>query len=112
MRDQAKAIYKQITVADGDDQQLYNRTVAAFATYFKPQSTEIHYMIMFSKCNQKTGETNENLIRDLHDLSLKCGWDEDHRKSEMSTQLSAGIADKTLSQELQLDPNFTVDVIT
>ena len=52
MRDQAKAIYKQITVADGD-QQLYNRTVAAFATYFKPQSTEIHYMIMFSKCNQK-----------------------------------------------------------
>ena len=39
-----------------------NRTVAAFETYFKLQSTEIHYRIMFSKRNQK----DENLIRDLH----------------------------------------------
>ena len=31
----------------------------------------------------------------------------------MSTQLLAGMVDKTLSQELQLlDPNLTVDVIT
>ena len=112
MGDQAEAIYKQITVADGDEEQLYDRTVAAFETYFKPQSTEIHYRIMFSKRNQRTGETDENLILDLQDLSLKCGWDEEHRKSQMSTQLLAGMVDKTLSQELQLDPNLTVDVIT
>ena len=67
---------------------------------------------MFSKRSQKAGETNKNLICDLHDLSSKCGWDEEHRKSQMSTQLLAGMVDKTLSQELQLDPNLTVDVIT
>ena len=90
MGDQAEAICKQIIVADGDeDSCMYNnsRTVAAFETYFKFQSIEINYRIMFSKRNQN----DENLIRDLHDdLSLKCCWDKDHhldhRKSQMSTQ--------------------------
>ena len=63
---------------------------------------------MFSKRNQRTGETDENLILDLQDLSLKCGWDEDYSKFQML----AGMVDKTLSQEVQLDSNLTVDVIT
>ena len=91
-----------------DEEQLHSRTVAAFETYFKPQSTEIHYRIMFSKRNQRTDETDENLILDLQDLSLKCGWDEDYSKFQMLAEM----VDKTLSQKLQLDPNLTVDVIT
>ena len=117
MGEEAERIYKQITIApeptgETNDDTLYDRTVAAFETYFNPQSTSIHHRIMFNKRVQKPGETNENLIRELHSLSLKCGWDENHRKSQMTTQLLAGMTDKTLSQELQLANELDLDVVT
>ena len=86
-------------------------TLFALDTYFVPRANPLHSTIMFSNRVQRPEESNEQFIRNLHELSVKCGWDDEVRQNMLKTKLLAGMSDKHLSRELQLNENVTLDEV-
>ena len=118
MGEEAEKVYSQLTItkpteteATENPQLLYERTVKAFKDYFNPTSNSLHYSILLSSCVQKMGQTNEEFIRELYELAGKCDFSDEQNKSMIKMRLLAGMSDKPLSRELQLDPAVTVDAI-
>ena len=115
MGEEAEKIFSQLTVraaaADEDaDGTLYKRTLEAFEGYFNPRSNKLHYCIVFNNRTQTEGESNEEFIRNVHELSLKCNF-EANRDDMIRMRLLAGMKDKALSRELQLDAEVTLDAV-
>jgi len=116
MGEEAEAISTQITVRDPTEHEnadvtLLARTIEAFDNYFNPRSSHLHYEVLFGSRVQQVGESNEQFIRNLHELAMKCSWDENHRNNMLRSRLLAGMLDKDLSRELQVDPDVTLETI-
>jgi hypothetical protein len=125
MGEEAETIYEQLTVrvpraadpgnnidAEDDDGTLFDRTVEAFDAYFVPRDNHLHYAVMLGSRSQLPGETNEQFIRNLHELAAKCtNWNQEHRNDMLRTRLLAGMRDKELSRELQLNADITLNQI-
>ena len=98
--------------AEDADGTLFNRTVEALDNYFMPRDNHLHYAVLLGSRVQQADESNEQFIRNVHELAAKCGnWDQAHRNDMMRTRLLAGMRDKELSRELQLNVNITLEEI-
>ena len=124
MGEEAEQIATQITVRApiaanetaniaGEDAEgtLFQRTLEGFDNYFNPRNNHLHYAVMFGSRVQLPDETNEQFIRNLHELAAKCGWEDRFKTDMLRTRLLAGMKDKTLSRELQINANITLDEI-
>lgn len=98
--------------AEDADETLFDRTVEAFDTYFNPRDNHLHYAVLFGSRMQAPEESNDQFIRSLHEMAAKCtGWDQNHRDDMIRTRILAGMRDKDLSRELQLNANITLQQI-
>ena len=98
--------------AEDAEATLYDRTVEALDAYFTPQDNHLHYAVLFMSRSQHADESNEHFIRNLHELVSKCsGWDQPHKEDMLRIRLLAGMKDKDLSRELQINNNITLDQI-
>ena len=118
MGDEAEKVFAQLTIltpsteeATANPSKLYDNTVEAFNNYFNPTSNTLHYQIIFGSCVQVMGQTNEQFIRELYELISKCGFTPEQQNIMLKMRLLAGMEDKALSRELQLDADVTVDTI-
>lgn len=116
MGEEAEKIMVQITPrAAGADEEaadtLFIRTLEGFDAYFSPRDNSLHYSIVFSSRVQGPDESNEEFIRDLYELVAKCGWSADQQALMLRTRILAGMKDKALSRELQLNDNVTINDI-
>jgi len=118
MGEDAEKVYLQLDVKKPTEDELkdkpnllYDNTVQAFAEYFNPQSNALHYAILLSSYEQQRGQTNEEFIRELYEIAKKCYFKPEEEKTLIKMRLLAGMSDKALSRELQMDPNVTVDTI-
>ena len=60
---------------------------------------------------QDSYETNEEFIRDIYEMPSKCGFTKDENNKMIKIRLLAGMKDRALSRELQIDPELTLDDI-
>ncbi|KAF6038468.1 hypothetical protein EB796_003223 [Bugula neritina] len=120
MGEEAESIHNQLTIRDQTVEDgtpvatdtIYARTLEAFNGYFNPQENTLHYRILFSSRLQASKETNEQFIREIYELAAKCSWTDTAVKQDMiKTRLLAGMLDKTLSRELQLKPDISLEDI-
>lgn len=118
MGEEAEKVFSQLAIKQPTPEEvtananaLYDVTVRAFEDYFNPVSNALHYSILLSSCVQKKGQTNEEFIRELYELAGKCAFSDEQNKFMLKMRLLAGMLDKNLSRELQLDPEVTVDAI-
>lgn len=99
----------QIEVAPATDPVTYrDRTFAevmeAFGHYFEPRSNYRHYRIQFGKRQQLADENSEAYVRELYALAGKCNFERASSKEDrIADQILAGMRDKDLSLELQID---------
>ena len=102
----------EAVAAEDPEGTLYARTIEALSAYFNPRDNHLHYAVLFGSRVQKSDETNEHFIRDLHDMVAKCsGWDQAHKNDMLRIRLLAGMKDKELSRQLQVDSNITLEQI-
>jgi chromatin segregation and condensation protein Rec8/ScpA/Scc1 (kleisin family) len=118
MGEEAEKVYTQLSITAPTNEEakanpniLYERTVQAFTDYFQPTSNELHYSILLSNFEQKKHQSNEQFIRELYELVSKCGFRNQQEQTMIKMRLLAGMKDKALSRELQLDSNVTVETI-
>lgn len=118
MGEEAEKVYAQLEItapteaqAEDNPNVLYERTVTAFTDYFQPTSNTLHYSILLSNFEQKDHQSNEQFIRELYELVSKCGFTAEQQQTMIKMRLLAGMRDKTLSRELQLDAQVTVETI-
>ena len=118
MGDQAEKVYTQLEVQQPTEEQvtanahqLFDNTVRAFTEYFNPTNNQLHYSIMMSNCQQKKGQSNEEFIRELYEIAGKCGFQETEKTLMLKMRLLAGMSDKSLARELQLDSEVSIATI-
>ena len=116
MGDEAEKVFRQVvpreTVGNEDaNATLFIRTLDGFTNYFHPRDNSLHYSILFSSRIQGPTESNEEFIRSLYELADKCNWEPAQQTLMLRTRILAGMKDKSLSRELQLDENVTIDNI-
>lgn len=113
MGPEAEQIMTQVTVRPvvGDEdaaETLFIRTLDGFTNYFQPRDNTLHFSIVFSGRAQAADESNEEFIRALYELVTKCGWPDAQQQLMLRARILAGMRDKQLSRELQLDENVTL----
>ena len=118
MGDEAEKVYAQLNItaptndeAGANANLLYDRTVTTFTNYFQPTSNTLHYSILLSNLEQRGDQTNEQFIRELYEMAGKCGFTEEVKDIMPKMRLLAGMRDKALLRELQMDPEVTVETI-
>ena len=84
--------------------------MAKFDDHFKIRHNLIFERAKFNKRVQLVGESAEQYITALYQLAENCNYGE--LKSEMiCDRLVVGIRDDNLSQQLQMDPELTLDKV-
>lgn len=118
MGDEAEKVYTQLTIAAPNETEttanpmvLFDRTVTAFEEYFNPRNNHLHYSILLSNRAQGAQETNEEFIREIYEMSSKCGFTAEENTKMIKMRLLAGMRDKALARELQVDTNITLEDI-
>ena len=96
------------TNATAEDCADYDRVLEKFDGHFNVRKNVIYERARFNRRNQQSGETAEQYIMALYELSEHCDYDE--MKDEMiRDRLVVGIRDTTLSERLQMDPKLTLE---
>ena len=96
------------TNATAEDRADYDRVLERFDGHFNVRKNVIYERARFNRRNQQSGETAEQYIMALYELSEHCDYDE--MKEEMiRDRLVVGIRDTTLSERLQMDPKLTLE---
>ena len=78
-----------------------------FNTHFVPQVSIIHERVTFHKQSQREGESVEEYVRSLFELSEHAQFAE--KEETIRNRLVLGIQDQELSQKLQLESDLTLD---
>ena len=109
MGDEAEGICEQLVYSEGKTDKKFDDVVEAFERHFMPRSNFLHYRVQFHGRDQKSDETVEAYIQELHQLAAKCEFTD---KAEMlQDRLLCGMADKQLSVALQMSDNVTLNFI-
>ena len=106
---QAESIFKSFTFENEGDKLIYSKVLAQFDAYFNMNKNAIHQRALFQECRQSAGETVEQFIRRMYELTETCEYKGDGLREEMiRDRLVVGIKDKTVSQLLQIKKNLTL----
>ena len=91
-----------------DNRKKYTRVVEKFGEFFRVRHNVIFERARFNKRNQLPGESAENYITVLHQLTESCEYD--NIKDEMiHDRLVVAIRDESLSERLQMEVNLNLD---
>ena len=106
MGKQAESLFDQFMLSEAD-QKDFDVVLAKFDNHFTPQKNFIHEHAIFNERVQLQGENVETYVRTLYELASRCDFGV---KKEMCIRdrLVVGLADKTLSTELQLKKDLTL----
>ncbi len=85
-----------------DPRDNFETVLNKFDAYFVPRKNTIHERTKFYQRSQQAGETMECFVRVLHDLAANCNFG-DSEQENIRDRLIAGMLDKELSRDLQLE---------
>ena len=91
-----------------DERKVYATVLEQFDGYFKVRRNVIFERARFNRRSQQEGETAEKYITELYTLANNCNYG-DLRDEMIRDRLVVGIRDATLSQQLQLDAELTLE---
>ena len=96
------------TNATEDERKVYATVIEKFDAFFKVRRNVIFERARFNRRNQLDGETAEQYIMELYRLAESCDYG-DLKDEMIRDRLVVGIRDAVLSQQLQLDPDLTLE---
>ena len=105
MGPEAENIFTQFGLVDTDAND-FHAVIGRFNAYFEPKRNIIHERAKFHKRNQKEGESVEEYIRHLYELSEHADFAD--RESTIRDRLVLGLLDQELSEKLQLESELTL----
>jgi hypothetical protein len=103
---EAENIFKSFVFANEDEKDNYKVVMAKFDSHLVPKCNIIHESTLFHRRKQKQGESVEEFIRALYKLSENCEFTD---IDQIRDRIVIGIADKTVSEKLQLIENLTLN---
>ncbi|XDV29399.1 hypothetical protein PO909_032533 [Leuciscus waleckii] len=86
----------------------YQQVVAKFKEHFIPRRNIIHKHAVFHQRAQKTGESVKGFVRGLYKLVEHCEFGA-QRDEHIRNRLVIGIADRGVSQRLQMENDLTLE---
>ena len=109
MGPEAEKIFSQFDLNE-EDSKKFDVVLGRFSTYFEPKRNVIHERATFHKRNQREGESVEEYIRSLYELSQHANFPD--RESMIRDRLVLGLLDQELSEKLQLESELTLEKAT
>ena len=88
-----------------EEQNNNNLVIGKFESFFKVRQNVIFERVQFNFRNQQPGESSEQHIIALYSLTANCNYSELEAET-IRERLTVGIRDSSLSEWLQLDPDF------
>ena len=111
MGNDSEAIFSSFTFANADDKKDLKKVLDKFGEHFIPKRNIIHERTVFYRRDQQPGESVENYLRTLYSLVEECDFGT-KKDEQLRDRLVAGLADRTLSERLQLKSDLTLDLAT
>ena len=108
MGPEAETIVAQLALT-ADESKNFDAVITKLNDYFKPKTNVIHERARLNQRVQKEGETSQAFISSLYELAENCGYSAEVKKEQIRDRLVSGIKDKTLSKELQMKTELTLD---
>ena len=105
---ESEQVFKTFHFDSDEDEEVYETVLGKLDSYFVPKVNVIHERARFHQCNQKPGESSEEYIRHLHELSDTCSFGA-AKQENIRDRLVVGILNKELSEKLQLTSDLTLD---
>ena len=105
--EEAEAVFVSTGLTE-DERKDYDAVLGKFDKYFKVRRNIIFERARFNRRTQLEGETAEKYITELYTLADTCEYG-DLRDEMIRDRLVVGIRDATLSQQLQLDAELTLE---
>ena len=106
MGTEAEQIYKTFAYNEAAEDANIQDVLAKFDTHFNPQRNIIHLQCVFNQRNQAQGESIEEFIRALYELSEHAQFAD--RNEAIRNRLVLGVLDRELSKKLQLEKDLTL----
>ena len=91
-----------------EERVTYDGVIAKFDGFFKVRKNTIYDRTRFNRRVQEEGESIEQFITSLYGLVDLCEFDR-LRDQMIRDHIVVGIRDKALSEQLQTDPDLTID---
>lgn len=104
----AEAIFGSFTFAEASHANNYETVVGKFNEHFVPRRNVIHERACFHQRAQRSGETVEAFVRCLYELAEYCEFGAS-KEEQIRDRVVIGIADRDVSQRLQMEPELTLD---
>ena len=105
--EEAEAVLDSTNITS-DERKVYSKVIEKLDAFFKVRKNVIFKRARFNWHNQLDGESAEQYIMELYKLAEDCEYGD--MKAEMiCDRLVVGIRDTALSEQLQIDPDLTLD---
>lgn len=105
--EEAEAVLSS-TNATSEERKDYEKVIEKFDSFFQVRKNVIFERARFNRRKQQSGETAEEYIVALYDLTENCNYG-DMKEEMIRDRLVVGIRDKTLSEKLQMDSKLTLE---
>ena len=92
-----------------DGGKNFAEVLAKFEAFFKVRQNIIFERAKFNKRTQLDGESAKQYITTLYHLAEMCNYPQDLKSDMIQDRLVVGIRDQHLSQQLQMDPELTLE---
>ena len=112
MGPESEDVYAQLQFTGDEADRTFKAVVDAFTAYFQPRRIVLNYWTQFYNREQSADESAEEYICSVHNLAVKCRFDTGLTQNDMvKDRLLSGMSDTSLSSELQLDEDVTLDAV-
>lgn len=91
-----------------NESKNFDRVIKKFDDHFIPRINVIHERAKFNQRKQESGESAEQFIRSLYELSENCDFGT-AKNDRIRDAIVIGILDKELSQKMQLKDGLTLE---
>ena len=107
MGQEAEGLFEQFQLSESDAKD-YEKVIEKYNIHFTPKRNFIHEHAIFNERIQESGENVETYIRSLYELASRCNFGE-MKEMCIRDRLVVGLRDKTLSTELQMKHDLTLE---
>ncbi len=105
--DDADEVLTSTSITD-EERSSYDRVIQKLDEFFKVRRNKIYERARFNRRDQKKGESAEACITELYKLVESCEY-RTMKNELLRDRLVVGIADKKLSEQLQIDADPTLE---
>ena len=107
---EAENILKSFSLSAADS-KVFDTVIGKFDDHFIPKRNIIHERAKFNQRKQNNGESAEQFIRSLHEISQNCDFGT-AKNDRIRDAIVIGVLDKELSEKLQLKDDLTLEDAT